>query len=110
MTKMVWRRFKVFADNWETNYDLGMSWVAYAKASGRPNTGELPPKFEPMTGPEAVRIHESQQEEEPGILQGQLQGWRLDADSRGLESTGAYEEHFMLALSLLRESTPCDQG
>jgi len=30
--KMVWKRFQVFVDNWQTNYDLCMAWFAVQKA------------------------------------------------------------------------------
>jgi hypothetical protein len=48
--KMVWKRFQVFVDNWQTNYDLSMAWYTVQKAKNT-HPREIPPKFNyaPMT-------------------------------------------------------------
>ena len=99
---MVWRRFKVFADNWETNYDLGMSWVAYAKAR-KTQYREIPPKFEPMT----IKRYESMKADEKKSREYfrdncKVGDWTLTAED--WKATGAYEEHFMLALEFCCEN------
>ena len=42
--KMVWKRFQVFVDNWQTNYDLCMAWYASTPKKDYPR--EIPPKFD----------------------------------------------------------------
>ena len=42
--KMMWRRFKVFADNWDTNFALAKSWHA-VKVAKKEYPREIPSKF-----------------------------------------------------------------
>jgi len=53
--KMVWKRFQVFVDNWQTNYDLSMAWTTVQEAK-KNYPRPIPAKFDctnPKTKEEA---------------------------------------------------------
>jgi hypothetical protein len=89
--KMVWRRFQVFADNWQTNYDLSMAWTTVKKAKKEHPRG-IPAKFDcsPMT-PE-----EEKSSREYFCANCKVGDWNLSADE--WKATGASAEHLAAAL------------
>jgi hypothetical protein len=95
--KMVWRRFQVFADNWQTNYDLSMAWVALKKSKNeRPR--EIPPKFDlsPMKADEEKSCREYFAD------QCKVGEWTLSAEE--WKATEASDKHFAAALRFCCEN------
>jgi hypothetical protein len=90
--KMVWRRFKVFVDNWDTNFALAKSWHAVGTVK-REYPREIPSKFDQTP---------IKDEQERANLKTYFQehckltDWTMSAEE--WRATGASEEHFTAAL------------
>jgi hypothetical protein len=90
--KMVWKRFKVFADNWQTNYDLSMAWVALKKSKGERYTREIPPKFD------LSPIKKDEGESLKDYFAGTCKVGEWTMSNEEFKATGAEEAHFTAAL------------
>jgi hypothetical protein len=95
--KMVWKRFKVFADNWQTNYDLSMAWVALKKSKNeRPR--EIPAKFNLSL----MKADEEKSCREYFAEQCKVGEWALSAEE--WKATEASDKHFAAALRFCCEN------
>ena len=89
--KMVWKRFKVFADNWQTNYDLSMAWVAVKKAK-KECPPEIPYKFN-LKGVEPTELPSLKEYFREHCKIG---AWHIEPEE--LRATGATNTHYHAAL------------
>jgi hypothetical protein len=90
--KMVWKRFQVFVDNWQTNYDLCMAWFAVQKAK-KSYPRPIPDKFDCTLTETELEAHNLKTYFREYCKNGV---WELASDEWKLY--GATQEHFTGAL------------
>jgi hypothetical protein len=102
---MVWKRFQVFVDNWQTNYDLCMAWFAVQKAK-KSYPRPIPDKFDCTLTETELEAHNLKTYFREYCKNGV---WELASDEWKLYWRNTRTLHRRLAF-LLRQYPPSDQA